>query len=70
VYIVVLLILLGYLVFALWPRVRNIPEGTVTLFGYDFSVSAEIRLILLVMVVGALGNYINTATSFPDYVGN
>ena len=75
VYMVVLSILLGYLVFALWPRMisepsGNIPQNTINLFNYDLSVSTEIRFILLVITVGALGSYIQAATSFADYVGN
>jgi hypothetical protein len=75
VYMVVLSMLLGYLVFALWPRMSpdtsgNIPQSTINLFSYDLSVSTEIRFILLVMTVGALGSYIQAATSFADYVGN
>jgi hypothetical protein len=75
VYMVVLPILLGYLVFALWPRMipdasGNIPQNTINLFSYDLPVSTEMRFILLVIAVSALGSYIQAATSFADYVGN
>lgn len=45
-------------------------DQVISLFGFDFAGSRELRLILLVMVVGALGSYIHSATSFADYVGN
>lgn len=35
-----------------------------------FNVTDEIRLILLVLAIGALGSYIHAATSFATYVGN
>ncbi len=32
--------------------------------------SVEVRLLLIVLLAGALGSYIHAATSFADYVGN
>jgi len=72
---VALAIILCYLLYAIWPTAKvdangNIPNSIINLFGYHFSVSSEINLILLVMVVGAIGSYVHTATSFADFVGN
>ena len=39
-------------------------------FGVEFNPNLDVRLILLVVVVGALGAFIHSATSFADYVGN
>lgn len=45
---------------------------TVTLFrGWlVLTHSVEVRLLLIVLLAGALGSYIHAATSFADYVGN
>jgi hypothetical protein len=74
-YFVSLPVLLCYMLYAIWPAAKadangNIPNSIINLFGYHFSVSAEINLILLVMVVGAIGSFVHTATSFADFVGN
>jgi hypothetical protein len=49
-----------------------VQESTITLFGsaLRFAPSAEVRLIVLVLVSAALGSYIHAATSFADFVGN
>ncbi len=39
------------------------------LFGIDFEVGDEARLVILVLLVGALGAYIHAATSFGRWVG-
>ncbi len=64
-----------YLVYALWPVAQpnedgSIPDSMVCLFGYHFTTTADIRLILLVAAVGALGSYVHAATSFADFEGN
>jgi hypothetical protein len=41
-----------------------------SLFGKSFCPTLEVRLILLVMLVGAIGSYIHAASSFTDYLGN
>jgi len=76
-YLVLLSILLAYLVYEVWPTAKpdpsgNIPDTNITLFGdlIELTVSAELRLILLVMVVGALGSYVHAATSFANFMGN
>ncbi len=76
IYYLVMVIILALLVFALWP-VSAGPgnqswEQGVSLFGVNlFSpLPDEIRLLLLVGVVGALGSYVHGATSFVSYVGN
>ncbi len=33
-------------------------------------ISHELRLLLLVLIAGALGSYIHAATSFSDFIGN
>ncbi|HEY0546668.1 MAG TPA: IPT/TIG domain-containing protein [Pyrinomonadaceae bacterium] len=41
-----------------------------SVFGKDFKPLLEVRLILLVMLVGAIGSYLHAASSFVDYLGN
>ena len=73
--LVVAALFFGYLLYALWYQPPpdasgNIPDITVNLFGGSFSISAEIRLVLLVMVVGLIGSYIHTIVSFVNFAGN
>ena len=78
IYLLVVAISLSFLLYALWPTLIEDPDDaskqiwaeTVALFGPSFRVGEESRLILLVMLAGALGSYVHTATSFVTYVGN
>ncbi len=78
IYLLVLGALLSYFILKLWPRMIPGSNGTdvlvtkVALFwkSFEFEAPYEIRLILIVLVAGALGSYIHAATSFIDFVGN
>lgn len=39
-------------------------------FGQTFRPRLEVRLLLLVMLVGAIGSYVHATSSFVDYLGN
>ena len=67
-YLIALSVLLAYLLYEVWPRGDD--EEITLFFEASFTVSTEIRRILLVMVVGALGSFVHAATSFVDFVGN
>lgn len=41
-----------------------------SLFCWKFKPPLETRLILLVLLVGAIGSYVHSASSFVDYLGN
>jgi hypothetical protein len=77
-YLIVMAVALGFLLYALWPTIQVDPKDAskqvwdtaVPLLGSNFKLGAESRLILLVMLAGALGSYVHTATSFVTYVGN
>ena len=81
-YYIVLPFVLIYLLFKLfppypWPSVENNPKLLVEpqficfFFGkLCFGTTLEERLLLLVIVAGALGSYIHSATSYSDYRGN
>jgi hypothetical protein len=74
--LVLLCLILVYALLSLWPG--NLKDKTgdelvqVTLFATSISFPASIdaEVLLLVMVTGALGSFIHTATSFSDFVGN
>jgi hypothetical protein len=61
-----------------WPGTKDKPEySPITFLGllgekisFQVYTSLDERLILLVIVAGALGSFIHSATSFSDYVGN
>lgn len=40
------------------------------LFGVKFQPTLEVRLLLLVLLAGAIGSYIHASSSFVDYLGN
>jgi hypothetical protein len=40
------------------------------LFGRKFQPTLEVRLLLLVLLAGAIGSYIHASSSFVDYLGN
>jgi len=76
IYLLVMAIVLTFLIFKLWPTValddngKQVWERHVTFLETKFSIGNEARLILLVMLAGALGSYVHAATSFVDYTGN
>ena len=51
---------------------QEITEWTkhVRMFGFEFEIPHEVRLIILVLIAGAIGSYIHAVSSFVDYVGN
>jgi len=59
--------LLTYLLAAFWPAAG---ASDVFLFGRRLSVGFEIRLLCTVAVAGAMGSYVQAATSFANYIGN
>ena len=40
------------------------------LFGKEFQPTLEVRLLLLVMLAGAIGSYVHATSSLVDYLGN
>ena len=73
-YMVALNIVIVYLLIKVWPD--KIPpadsaEALSTLFGkVHFTLTLEVRFLLIAVLAGALGSYIHAATSFVDYLGN
>lgn len=72
-----LALLLVYLLATLWPSglapdAKGSDLQSVCLRGISSctQLSVDVRLLLTVLVVGALGSFVHTATSFGDFVGN
>lgn len=66
-------VLLFYFLFQVWPPTpwpTNADSIPLKIFTWRFYATLDQRLILLVIIAGALGSYIHTARSFGDYVGN
>lgn len=70
--------LLVYLFLILWPSGLS-PNATgdslhtvyfLPAQRAPFTISLDVRIILMVMMAGGLGSFIHAATSFGDYVGN
>jgi hypothetical protein len=76
IYYMVLSVFLAYLLVRIWPvsdaEIEKSTYQIVYLFRglLKFSISKEIRLILIVMAAGGLGSFIHGATSLISYVGN
>ena len=75
VYHVVLAAFLMAVLYIIWPgMLTKGGQGltqTVQLFGeMKFHIRPDVRWLLLVMVVSALGSFVHSAASFADYVGN
>lgn len=75
--LVLLALVLAYLFLSLWPSnfgpdtVGGTPERiTFLATAITFDVTADVRLLMVVMLAGGLGSFVHTATSFGDFVGN
>ncbi|HEX9934142.1 MAG TPA: hypothetical protein VGB38_03010 [bacterium] len=69
-YLVLLASLFLYLVIRLWPE-PNVQKNTIFEFGsLEWSISPELRFVLLSALMGCLGSLIHAMTSFASYVGN
>jgi hypothetical protein len=49
---------------------RTLPDPSVQLFGWSFAVSREYRLLVIVVLAGALGGMVHALRSLYWYVGN
>ncbi len=83
IYLIASAMLLAYALVALWPTAadqlgpteaalagKKVWDKSVSLFGWSFFLADEKRLLSIVIVTGALGSFVHTATSFGTYVGN
>lgn len=69
----ILAVVLVYVVYCLWPPTDGdgniLSPAMVCLFRYHFEATSQMRLILLVAAVGALGSYIHAAHRSPTTPG-
>jgi hypothetical protein len=76
VYLLVTPVILAFLILALWQSsnetIGNVWEKIAPLhmFGKESMVHHEFRLVLLVILTGALGSCVHATTSFVTYKGN
>jgi hypothetical protein len=72
IYLIVLSILLVYAILQFWPP--QLPpeqvEKNVEFLYWKIPISVELRLLVVVVLTGALGGQIHTLRSFVWYVGN
>ena len=64
-------ILLLFLLIKFWPvgETDSTPKA-IAFFGIEFNVSYEKRLIIAILITGAIGGLIHSLTSFVEYVCN
>src|SRR4030042_38486 len=72
IYLVVISVLLVYAIFQFWPPQLE-PEKVarqVEFLSWKIPISVELRLLVVIVLTGALGGQIHTLRSFVSYVGN
>jgi len=70
VYVVAMFVAIVYLMIKVWPLAAPGSSDTVDFFWGPVVLPAEVRLMLIAVLAGALGAYVHLATSFADYSGN
>lgn len=76
VYYIVVASLLVYILYRIWPSsatyIKETASENVSFFTglLTFSISPEVRLILIVLASGGLGSFIHGGTSLATYAGN
>lgn len=69
-YVIAMFVAILYLMIKVWPLTAGTTPETSDFFWGPVIIPAEIRLMLLAVLAGALGAYVHLATSFADYSGN
>jgi hypothetical protein len=69
-YLILFSVLLLYSIVRFWPGPSDAAGTAVTYFVWRFTLSEEIRLVLVVILTGALGAMVHALRSFYWYVGN
>jgi hypothetical protein len=68
-YVIAMFVAILYLMIKVWPLSTPGPDIVYFPWG-QVQLPAEIRLMLIAVLAGALGAYVHLATSFADYSGN
>jgi hypothetical protein len=69
IYLIALAVVLAFLIVSFWPG-KEEWENEISLLGLKFHMEPEVRLLFLVLLIGAFGSFVHAATSFVTYVGN
>lgn len=72
IYLIVLAVVLAFLILSFWPE-KLAGKGeweNAIILGREFKMYPEVRLLFLVLLIGAFGSFVHAATSFVTYVGN
>ena len=69
-YLFLFSVILIYSLIQFWPLQVNSSNSPITLFQWEFFVSDEGRLFIIVAIAGALGSLVHALKSFYWYVGN
>lgn len=73
IFYILLIIVLGLLIYMLWPQFdatkdhNYLPKSSV--FNISLDLTFDQRTIILVLITGAIGSFIHSAGSFTNYVG-
>jgi hypothetical protein len=70
IYVVGMFVAILYLLIKIWPLTTSGSPETSEFFWGPVTLAADIRLMLIAVLAGALGAYVHLATSFADYAGN
>lgn len=72
IYLIIVAVVLSFFIISYWPgKVAGKEEWTNLRFlGKEYEMNPDVRLLFLVLLIGALGSFVHAATSFVTYVGN
>jgi hypothetical protein len=68
IYLIVAAVILAFFILSYWPEKERLKD--LLFLGKAYEMNPEVRLLLLVLLTGALGSFVHAATSFVTYVGN
>jgi hypothetical protein len=68
IYLTIAPIVLAFFILSYWPEKEKLKD--LLFLGREYEINPEARLLLLVLLTGALGSFVHAATSFVTYVGN
>ncbi|HUL36471.1 MAG TPA: hypothetical protein VLW47_02205, partial [Thermodesulfobacteriota bacterium] len=72
IYLIALAVVLSFLILSFWPWKEAGKEewANAVILGKELKLNPEVRLLLLVLLIGAFGSFVHAATSFATFVGN
>jgi len=72
IYLIVVAVVLAFFIISYWPgKVAGKAEWeNLTFLGKEYEMNPDVRLLFLVLLIGAFGSFVHAATSFVTFVGN